>query len=898
MKLRLFVSFIIILFPQVIFASNIDVATFDELIQSGTQSVSGDTITITDNLTSDSSIGNSFYTKDVSFLGQNHGIDGKDIFGGFVLSQGSAFDSLRILNCKGQIYNNSYFAGAIFNTTGTTLVNNSAFSGNYADAQGFNFSVGGALYNFANGRFDISSSLFDNNYAHGASAQGGAIGNEAGSNIVNIADSVFNSNYTSGSAISYGGAIYNGSGATMSIKNSLFNNNYSEATASDAYLYGGSIYNTGNMNIDNSYFSNNHIIGSTNSFSYGGAIHNSSNLTITNSTFDSNYINSDIDTSGGALYNYQNGNIIIENSTFKNNYIDAQNSRGGAIGNEGIITIINSTFENNKDTDGLNDIFSNNTINFDGSGTTNILSGIRGSGNINKNDSGVLNLGGNNSRYSGNFSLNDGTVNLLAGSSYFNAAETSFSNGVNFNMQNGQIDGVNFGSMTLSGQSNIYPDVNLYTNTMDTISASSLSGSGNIYVPNLAIEGVPQASFISIPFADEILKNSVSYQSKIINTPIYNYLSYYDSSSGNFDFSRQGFYQGVFAPAVAAQAAGYLLQIDTLNNVFSNLDMVMIMEKNKKISLDFKDKLAYGGQNQFIYSPLAIPEQRSGIWFKPYSVFENIPLKGGPKVSNVGYGGLIGGESGLIDIKRGWKFLYGGYASYNGSHQAYDGIGIYNNGGLVGLDAAFYKGNFFTLWSANVGANCAKTHTDFGSDNFTMLNTSVAQKSGFNFEFFDNKFIFQPSVMTSYAFVNTFDYTSSSGVYMDSKPLNAIHIEPQIKLIGNFKNYLQPYFAVSFAWNIIDDTRFSANDVYLPELSVKPYVRYGLGVQKRIGDTFSGFFQTYITSGGRNGIGLQAGFRWALGREKKYEQNNPREGSLPQKPKPKIVLNNIKPLEF
>ena len=150
--------------------------------------------------------------------------------------------------------------------------------------------------------------------------------------------------------------------------------------------------------------------------------------------------------------------------------------------------------------------------------------------------------------------------------------------------------------------------------------------------------------------------------------------------------------------------------------------------------------------------------------------------------------------------------------------------------------------------------------------------------------------------MTSYAFINTFDYTSASGVYMDSKPLSAIHIEPQIKLIGNFKNYLQPYFAVSFAWNIIDDTRFSANDVYLPELSVKPYVRYGLGVQKRIGDTFSGFLQTYITSGGRNGIGIQAGFRWSLGKE--HSQNKSYKGSLPQKPEPKITLNNIKPLDF
>jgi hypothetical protein len=53
----------------------------------------------------------------------------------------------------------------------------------------------------------------------------------------------------------------------------------------------------------------------------------------------------------------------------------------------------------------------------------------------------------------------------------------------------------------------------------------------------------------------------------------------------------------------------------------------------------------------------------------------------------------------------------------------------------------------------------------------------------------------------------------------------------------------------------------------LPELSVKPYVRYGIGLRKTWGDRFTGFFQTYLTNGGRNGVGLQAGFRWAIGKD-------------------------------
>ena len=872
-------------------ANNINVKTFDELISSASQTNNGDSITILDNLYSDSTIGGTFSLKDLTFLGQNFNIDGGNTFGGFLLNEGGSFDKIRIINCVGQDYNIYVIAGAIYNSSNQTNIASSAFSNNHADAQGSNFAVAGALYNENGGNVSLNAILFDNNYTNGASAQGGAIGNNGANSVINITDSVFNNNYADGSVLSYGGAIYNNNGAIMNIKNSLFYNNHSLAKSNGVYLYGGSIYNTGDMAIDNSYFSNNYIEGNLDSFAYGGAIHNNSNLTITNTTFDNNYITSDIDTSGGAIYNYADGNVVIENSLFKNNYLNAQNSRGCAIANQGIMSIINSTFVGNKDTDGLNDIYNFGILNFDGDGTTNILDGIRGTGNINKNDNGILNLGGNNSRYTGAFSFYDGTINLLANSTYFNAKTTDFENGVNFNMQNGQIDNVDFEITTLHGQSNIYPDVDFNNNTMDTISASYLTGGGTILVPNLATIGVPEAEFISIPFADSILKNSVRYNSKIIKTPIYDYLSSYDIQNGNFDFSRTGFNSGILAPMVSAQLAGYLLQIDTFNNIFSNLDMVMILNKDKKTALDFKDKIAYNGQNQYIYSPLSIPEANNGIWYKPYATFSSVPLKNGPDVSNVGYGGIFGAESGLINLKRGWRGLYGGYGSYNGSHQSYDGIGIYNNGGLLGLSGALYKNNFFSLWSANVGANSAKAHTSFGNDDFNMLYTGIAQKSGFNLGLFNDRFIVQPNLMLSYSFVNTFDFTNSSNVQIDAKPLNILHIEPQIKLIGNFGDLLQPYLAVSVAWNIMNDARFYANDVMLPELSIKPYVKYGAGIQKRWGDNLTAFFQTYITNGGRNGVGLQLGLRWSIGKETNRNADF-KAGNIPEKPKTVIELNN------
>lgn len=891
MKIRILFFIFLMLLISKSYADNINVASFDALIQSGSESTNGDTVTITGDLSSDESIGNSFYTKDLTFLGQNYSINGQNNYGGFVLSEGSNFDSLRILNFKGQSYNNSYFAGAIYNTLGTTDISNSAFIGNYADSQGVNFAVAGALYNMNNGTVTVDSSLFSNNYTNGASAEGGAIGNEAGANSMSISNSVFDNNYTFGSGVSYGGAIYNGNNANINIKNTLFNNNYASTDSTGVFLYGGSIYNTGNMDIENCYFNNNHISGNSSSFAYGGAIHNNSNLKILNSTFKNNYITADVDATGGAIYNFLNGNMTVENSLFEDNYLIAENNRGGAIGNEGLLTIINSTFKNNTDSSGANDITTVDTLNFNGSGTTNIYSGIRGSGEIYKNDNGTLNLGGNNSNYTGNFTFREGTVNLLADSSYFQTKMTNLSNNVNFNMQNGQINNINFGILTLSGQANIYPDVDFNTKTMDTINATQLTGSGTVNIPKISFIGTPTGNFISIPFTDSILKNNINYQPEIIQTPIYNYLSSYNSENGYFNFKRNSFNSGILSSMVASQLAGYLAQVDIYNDIFSNLDMVLITDNKRKIALENHNKYAQNNESQFIYSPLVIPEQRNGIWFKPYSTFEKVPLRGGPDVSNVGYGGIIGGESKLLNIKRGWKYLYGGYSGYSGSHQAYDGIGVYNNGGFIGGTLAFYKKDFFSLWTASVGANSAKAYTLLSDNDFSMLNAGVAQKTGVNIPLFENKFIFQPSIMTSYSFINTFDYTYSENVSINTKPLNALHIEPQIKIIGNFKDLLQPYLSVSVAWNVLDDTNFKANDVMLPELSIKPYVKYGLGIQKRYKDKFSGFFQIYFTNGGRNGVGLQAGLRWALGKEEPKPKKL--SSKLPEKEKTEIILKNI-----
>ena len=144
--------------------------------------------------------------------------------------------------------------------------------------------------------------------------------------------------------------------------------------------------------------------------------------------------------------------------------------------------------------------------------------------------------------------------------------------------------------------------------------------------------------------------------------------------------------------------------------------------------------------------------------------------------------------------------------------------------------------------------------------------TGAALKTGYNWELFDGVFIIQPSMVMSYSFVNTFDYTNAAGVDITSDPLHAITLMPQLKYILNLKNGWQPYAAVSMVFNIMDKAHFYAQDIALPNMSMKPYVQYGFGVQKKIGERCTGHAQAMVRNGGRNGIALSIGFRWELGK--------------------------------
>lgn len=259
------------------------------------------------------------------------------------------------------------------------------------------------------------------------------------------------------------------------------------------------------------------------------------------------------------------------------------------------------------------------------------------------------------------------------------------------------------------------------------------------------------------------------------------------------------------------------------------------------------------------------PEQRSSktesIWIRPYVSFESIELENKSKVHNDAYGAYIGYDTNVIELNSNWESVLTFHAGYTGSNQIYNSRKIIQNGGQIGISGVFFRKNMFIGILANAGATNAEAESPVEDIKFSMISATGAVKTGYNFDFLEKKLTLQPSFLLAYLFVNTLDYVNADNVTVKSEPVHSLQLVPGIKLTGNLKDGWQPYFGVQTVWNIMNESNFSANDVSVGEISVKPYVQYGIGVQKSAGEKYSGYIQSTLRNGGRNGIVLSFGLR-------------------------------------
>ena len=504
------------------------------------------------------------------------------------------------------------------------------------------------------------------------------------------------------------------------------------------------------------------------------------------------------------------------------------------------------------------------------------------------------------------------TINVNNGANVYLNNETNFDNN-NLNMNGGFVSLINntigvsaLNSMTVSADTDIVADVDLAAKEMDRFTAASYgehTGSLNVVGMNILKDAVEGEDVTAVYFAEPGLKDHVTTSMSEVPdsfqmtayTPIYKYNVTYDNENqydgkgdgGYFLFTRgdkiiypdggggstgndsDAFNPAVLATPVGNLAAGQAAVNEAFKYVFEHADaftQLPAMERYAKInankyalSTDFNDNMpSYAEQLH-----------NNAVWFRPYTTFETMNLDNGPDVDAITYGSLVGFDGDFKEMKNGWHRVFTGYAGYMGSSLNYSGVDTSMNGGLLGFTETFYKGNFWTAITASAGASVGESHTMYGKEDYTSLLAGVGSKTGYNFEFKDGKFIIQPIMYLSYTFVNTFDYKNAAGVNIESDPLHTIQLNPSVRFIANLKGGWQPYASVGMVWNLMNESKVTANNVKLPEMSVKPYVEYGVGVLRNWADKFTAFLQAMILNGGRNGIALTGGFRFMLGSDDK-----------------------------
>lgn len=750
-----------------------------------------------------------------------------------------------------------YNSGFIENITGNFVANKSQFSG-------------GAIYN--SGKIsEISGNFIGNRVEDSYSAAGGAI---------------FNTNppparASEGSEVEYSETSFNISGNF--IGNSAVALSEAELPPKPLALYnlstttgmGGAIANGAYIgNITGSF------IGNYASGEYaeatGGAIDNySGEIKNITGNFIGNNVQSEGFAAGGAIMTFTDLNIVAKDgytSVFSGNYTEVNGERDDNAIYAGYGSTINFEMKNG--------------------GKFVMADNIRGV-TINPNAASLqdrflpseynVNITGDNIDNTTFYMLNDMyDADLTVGQTTLNTVNDS-------------IHTYDVNNFTLSNNTKMVVDVDLANETMDRFTSNGYGEhNGDLIVSGMNLLSDSKSDSAEIYFAEQGLKDNVlngtgelpdKYQTAY--TPIYKYNVNYDNrdDGGYFVFNRGGqnssdsFNPSVLSTPVANQAGSQAVINETVRFAFQHMDLFSQLPFNQRMAIINNNR--YAGVNNGVNAISAsrydvrtdTPQYNSefeminkGFWVKPFTSFETINLNNGPDVDAITYGTLVGFDSNFKELKRGWYNVQSIYGGYNGSQLSYDGVDTTLNGGVLGLTETFYKGNFFTALTATAGANVGSSKTMYGNEDFTALLAGIGSKSGYTFEFKNGKYILQPILFMNYSFVNTFDYTNAAGVKIDSDPLHTFQINPQLKFVTNLKNGWQPYASVGMVWNVLNSSKVRANDVILPKMSVDPYVEYGVGLQRNWKDRFTGFAQAMVRNGGRNGVALTFGFRWAIGK--------------------------------
>lgn len=343
---------------------------------------------------------------------------------------------------------------------------------------------------------------------------------------------------------------------------------------------------------------------------------------------------------------------------------------------------------------------------------------------------------------------------------------------------------------------------------------------------------------------------------KEILTPI-GYYNLQSAGGGWYTSNMTRYNPQVFRGQVATLASfNNQLMIDDmlLNHVTLDSERLLAQSKNANIYASTLPQFA----------PYQYKKEDGGLWYKSYVNFENLSLTQGLKVGNNSYGSLVGADFPVIKLKHGWRLMPTAYIGYNGAHQTFNGVGMYQNGGQGGLMGTFMKDNFIGSVVAYGGGYNNEMSVAGNTDRTGNWFAGTAAKLAYNFHP-TKHFTIQPTAFMSYNIFGRQNWGTDFGsMSMNSGLLNGINVAPGLNFIYARESW-SVYATFQYMYNINEQVGGRAGNVDLASVKMEHgYIQYGLGVTKTWKDRLNSFFQIVFRNGGRTGVGFQLGLNYTF----------------------------------
>ena len=301
--------------------------------------------------------------------------------------------------------------------------------------------------------------------------------------------------------------------------------------------------------------------------------------------------------------------------------------------------------------------------------------------------------------------------------------------------------------MIVEGKNNLSIDIDGRNKVGDAFIINNLTSNtnGTLNVADFNFIGIApiDRQFKIRVFDANSINDKVNFTStdKEIFTPI-GYYNLQSAGGGWYTSNMTRYNPQVFRGQVATLASfNNQLMIDDmlLNHVTLDSERLLAQSKNANIYASTLPQFA----------PYQYKKEDGGLWYKSYVNFENLSLTQGLKVGNNSYGSLVGADFPVIKLKHGWRLMPTAYIGYNGAHQTFNGVGMYQNGGQGGLMGTFMKDNFIGSVVAYGGGYNNEMSVAGNTDRAGNWFAGTAAKLAYNFHP-TKHFTIQPTAFMSY----------------------------------------------------------------------------------------------------------------------------------------------------